>query len=204
MQSKICNIHQHFHLLNHHLTRLELRVQHFDDDRRVVALPILPGPLGQGERALERLHPGDELQEQDSKAVDVALGRDYPGVEIDGVDVAQGALDCDRGVGSLGMAAKLAEPQVCKLGVVVADEEDVGGFDVAVDDGGISHGVEVVEGVGDVQGDAEAVPPCQRAGEVAVAGVHPVEEALVGDVFEEEELLSWFFFFFLELRVIDG
>lgn len=90
------------------------------------------------------------------------------------------------------MEAQFAKPKVSELCMGVVQQENVGGLDVAVDDGRVGVGVKVVQGPSHVEGDGEAVGPREYSGAAAVVGVHSVEEGLAGSVLQEKKLLAFF------------
>lgn len=82
------------------------------------------------------------------------------------------------------VAAGASEAKVSDLGFHGGVEEDVGGLDVFVDDPGPSVLVDVLEGVGEVEGDAEAGSPLELVGHGR--GVEPVMKRAIGDVLVDE------------------
>lgn len=87
------------------------------------------------------------------------------------------------------MDFEASEAEVGELGGEGVVEENVGGFDVAVDDGGV-EGVEVVDGTCDVEDDVEAVlPGGEVGGSVAEEGV--VEVAVGHELVDEEEAAAF-------------
>ncbi len=108
---------------------------------------------------LEGLPAGEQLEEQDAQGVDVGLGADRFGTDLLRGDVGRRADDAGQhGIaGLLGVAQVLGDAEVSQVGVLVFVEQDVGRFQVAVDDahavGGVQRAADLVEQAQDeVQG----------------------------------------------------
>uniref|UniRef100_A0A0D9VDT9 Uncharacterized protein n=1 Tax=Leersia perrieri TaxID=77586 RepID=A0A0D9VDT9_9ORYZ len=108
---------------------------------------------------------GNNLQQQNPQRVDVRFGGEHPRLLVLGIDVAE----CPRrrrhpvlrgvGGGGGGLGDEAGEADVADLADKVVVEEDVGWFQIAVDEG-LGFGlVEEEEARGDVGGDAEADVP---------------------------------------------
>ncbi|PON40681.1 hypothetical protein PanWU01x14_295860 [Parasponia andersonii] len=82
------------------------------------------------------LHSGDELQEEDSKTVDVVLLGGYSGFEVVRVGVTRGAHQHHRSsiVGYCGREAHLGRAEIAELEIEILVQKKIGGFDVPVND----------------------------------------------------------------------
>ncbi|WVZ73106.1 hypothetical protein U9M48_021454 [Paspalum notatum var. saurae] len=125
---------------------------------------------------------GGELHEEDAEGVDVAAVRELARLEVLRVQVPRRALHLRghvRGGAGAGAGAEAGEAEVGDLGAERVGEEDVGGLDVAVDDGVVRVHVEVGDGVRHVDGDVEAGAQVQ---EPAAAPVQVLPQRAVGHV----------------------
>ncbi|PKA60728.1 hypothetical protein AXF42_Ash006362 [Apostasia shenzhenica] len=96
---------------------------------------------------LDGLPAGDELEEEDAEAVDVARVGHLPPHGVLRGKVAERALHtCGEVADAVG--DELREPEVGDLRPEVAVEEDVAGFDVSVDDVGFGLVVEITAKLG--------------------------------------------------------
>uniref|UniRef100_A0A0D3HAC8 Uncharacterized protein n=1 Tax=Oryza barthii TaxID=65489 RepID=A0A0D3HAC8_9ORYZ len=107
---------------------------------------------------------GDDLEEDDAEAVDVGAGGELAGESVLGGAVAVGAHDAGGDVGLVADGADLGEAEVGEAGLEGGVEEDVGGLEVAVDDGGTSSVVQVLKAAGGALGDAHPSGPVQSRG----------------------------------------
>ena len=120
---------------------------------------------------------GEKLVGDDAEGVDVGAGVDFGGVagglfgghvvegSEEGTDFGSGGGGVEVGVGGFG------EAEVEDFGLAGVGDEDVGGFQIAVDD---ALGVGVVDGVGDEGDEGEAF----AKGEVFRLGVGVEREAV--------------------------
>ncbi|BAH94728.1 Os09g0572550, partial [Oryza sativa Japonica Group] len=107
---------------------------------------------------------GDDLEEDDAEAVDVGAGGELAGESVLGGAVAVGAHDAGGDVGLVADGADLGEAEVGEAGLEGGVEEDVGGLEVAVDDGGTSCVVQVLKAAGGALRDAHPSGPVQSRG----------------------------------------
>jgi hypothetical protein len=112
-----------------------------DEPGAVLKEGLVGGPLA-----------GEELEQDDAVAVDVALGGGPPGVEVLWSEVAEGAGNDGGDVAVAGLDER-GEAKVAEPGLHVVVEEDVAGLDVAVDDVRDAVVVEVGQASGHAQRD---------------------------------------------------
>jgi len=129
----------------------------------------------------------DDLQQQDPEAEDVRLGAEALGRDVGRVEVAERARGRGRrgggsSAGGIGLGHAEGEAKVAEARVEVGVEQDVGGLDVAVDDGRVGV-VERAQRPGGLQREAEAARPPGRAR----VGVEQVVERAVGHVLDDEK-----------------
>ena len=109
-----------------------------------------------------------ELHQEHAEGVDVAAVRELARLEVLRVQVPRRALHLGGHVrrlpGGAGAqaGAEAREAEIGHLGAQRVGEEDVGGLDVAVDDGVVGVHVQVRDGVRDVDGDVETRPEVQE------------------------------------------
>ena len=106
--------------------------------------------------------PRHELQQHDAEAVHVALGRQVARGDVLRRGVAPGPDDARGDVALVPRGPVPGQPEVRQLGPVVGVEEDVGGLEVAEDDGAVVARVQEGEAARDVDGDGDAHGPRQR------------------------------------------
>ncbi|KAB8118069.1 hypothetical protein EE612_060701 [Oryza sativa] len=167
------------------------------DERRVDNVVDAPLPdavererrevdLRRGAGEVDDLHGGDELEEDDAEAVDVALVGEVEVLVVLRVEVPRRALRRRRDVRQRRLveaADGAGEAEVGEPGAEVAVEEDVAGLDVAVEDGR-PLGVQVGDRRRRLRRDAEPRAPWEPpTGEV-------VGERAVGDELVDEDLLA--------------
>jgi hypothetical protein len=148
------------------------------------------------QRRVEGRPREEHLEEHDAEGVHVGLVGELLPPEVLRVEVPEAALHHGAHVRLVHRGRPgLGEAEVGDLGDPVLVEEDVGGLDVAVDDGVLGAGVEVVQAPCGADTDVEAEPPRQRrlAAHVEVlpqrAVLHVVvdEDHLAGVLAEADE-----------------
>ena len=107
--------------------------------------------IGQCQRggAAERLTAGEQFEEQHPGRVDVAARVDLSGADLLGRQIRGGAED-DAGRGDAGFGDGAHQPEIGHFHVAGVGDQDVLGFDVAVDEPCAVRGAEAAEG-----GDAD-------------------------------------------------
>jgi hypothetical protein len=144
---------------------LKQRVDHLGE--AALVLEPRPGPLDEvvlvGRPGyVDGPPPRDDLEEDDAEAVDVGHGGELPRERVLGGAVAVGAHDARGHVGLVADGADLGEPEVGDARAEAGVEQDVGGLEVAVDDGGPRGVVQVLEPARGALRDAHARGPVQR------------------------------------------
>lgn len=134
---------------------------------------------------VDGLAPAHDLEQQNPEAEDVRLGAEALGRDVCRVEVAERARGRGRGggggIGAVGPGHAEGESEVAEARVEVGVEKDVGGLDVAVDDGRVGV-VERAQRPGGLEREAEAARPAGRAR----VGVEKVVERAVGHVLDDE------------------
>lgn len=114
------------------------------------------------DKVLEGGLAGEELEEEDAEAVDVGVGSEEAGAGMAGFGgaVEEGGGSREVVVVVVGGKEGGDEAVVGEAGLEVGTKEDVGGLEVAMDDGRRGL-VEVEEAGGDVLGDLQARCPVE-------------------------------------------
>jgi hypothetical protein len=134
---------------------------------------------------VDGLTAAHDLQQQDPEAEDVRLGAEALGRDVGQVEVAEHARGHRRG-GADGLGHAENEAKVTEASAEVGVEQDVGGLDVAMDDGRVGV-VERAQRPGRLEREAEAVRPARRAR----VAVEQVVERVVGHVLDDEQARGW-------------
>ena len=142
--------------------------------------------------SLEEAAHGEEFEEDDAGREEVGAEVDLLSCDLLGAHVAHLPL-VGSALGEVALEARLGDAEVGDLHEALVGEEDVGGGDVAMDDGerltdgagGVVGKVEAAEDLnGDVDGDGD------RDAELgAGAGCEEVEEVFAGDILHGDEVL---------------
>ncbi|KAM3259363.1 hypothetical protein ACQJBY_050898 [Aegilops geniculata] len=171
----------------------DLPLEHRVDDLAEHALLLAPQrPVGEadlllGQRGAQRGARAEHLEQHDAEGVDVGLLRELLPPEVLRVEVPEAALDDGADVGGVHVGARLGQPEVGDLGDPLVVQQDVGGLDVAVDDGVLHAGVQVVEAPGGADADLEPLLPRQRR---VLGVVEVLPERAVGHVVVHQDHLA--------------